>query len=309
MNDADAADYDEFAFLEQYAKHEGLDWTGQPQVERRTVALQGGEPDQKISALVWGDGEPEIVLIHGGGQNAHTWDSVAMALGRPLVAIDLPGHGHSSWRTDGDYQPATSAAAIAEAMTTLAPRPDVVVGMSLGGMTTISLAANHPDLVPRFVVVDVTPSIGSGQRNLTPAERGAVALVSGPPEFNSFQEMLQAAADAVPGRPIETLRPGVLHNSRQREDGRWVWRYDRQRRPPADGPRVNLWDELSATTVPIMLVKGGNSPFVTEEHRDEFLRRRPGTRFEVVDGAHHSVQSDRPLRLADLISNFRDSGE
>ena len=35
------------------------------------------------------------VLLHGGSQNAHTWDTVAMALDRPLVAIDLPGHGHS----------------------------------------------------------------------------------------------------------------------------------------------------------------------------------------------------------------------
>ena len=45
---------------------------------------------------MWGEGDPEIVLLHGGSQNAHTWDTVAMALRpRPLVAIDLPGHGHS----------------------------------------------------------------------------------------------------------------------------------------------------------------------------------------------------------------------
>ena len=37
-------------------------------------------------------------LIHGGAQNAHTWDTVALALDRPLVALDLPGHGHSSHR-------------------------------------------------------------------------------------------------------------------------------------------------------------------------------------------------------------------
>jgi pimeloyl-ACP methyl ester carboxylesterase len=177
MNDEASMQYDEFAFLEQYARHEGLAWTGRPPVERRAAPLRGGEPEQVISALVWGDGEPEIVLLHGGGQNAHTWDSVALALGCPLVAFDLPGHGHSSWRTDADYRPSTNGSAIAEAMSQLAPRADLVVGMSLGGMTAISLAANYPHLVPRLVVVDVTPGAPSRHAQLTDEQRGAVALL------------------------------------------------------------------------------------------------------------------------------------
>jgi len=119
--------------------------------------------------------------------------------------------------------------------------------------------------------------------------------------------MLQATASAVPGRPIETLRPGVLHNSRQLEDGRWMWRYDRTRHDGAVNDHAAMWEELSATTCPIMLIKGANSPFLHDDDRDEFLRRRPGTRFEVVEGAHHSVQSDRPRVLAELISDFRSS--
>jgi pimeloyl-ACP methyl ester carboxylesterase len=301
-NDDEKVGYDEFAFLEQYAQHEGIEWRGRPQVARRSVELDAG---QTASALVWGDGEPEIVLLHGGGQNAHTWDSVAMALGLPLVAIDLPGHGHSSWREDGDYRPSTSADTIAAAITRLAPRTDLVVGMSLGGLTTISLTARYSSLVPRFAVIDVTPGTGRRRDALTFEQRGAVALLSGPPVFDSFEEMLQTTAAAVPGRPIETLRPGVLHNSRQREDGKWVWRYDRLRHQVADNDHQALWDELSATTAPVMLVKGGDSLFVHDDDRDEFLRRRSDTRYEVVEGAHHSVQSDRPIRLAELIADFR----
>ena len=308
MDDFAAAHYDEFGFLESYARHEGIAWNGPPVVARRTVAVAGG---QRLSALVWGAAPPEIVLLHGIGQNAHTWDSVAMALGRPLVALDLPGHGHSDWRDDGDYRPWTNAAAVAGAMAELAPAPRLVVGMSLGGLTTIALAARHPGLVPRAVIVDVTPGVGRQVRHMTTAQRGAVALLSGPPTFDSFESMLAAAAAAQPGRPAESLRPGVLHNSRQLADGRWGWRYDARRPGPPPGPdgappngMAALWDDLAAMTVPVMLVRGANSSYIHDDDQAEFARRQPQARIEVVEGSGHSVQSDRASYLAGLIADF-----
>src|SRR3984893_2704796 len=85
-------DYDEFGFFRDNAAEYGLAYEGPPTVRREFVEI---EPGRKLSALVWGSGEPELVLLHGGSQNAHTWDTVAMALADPLVAIDLPCHGHS----------------------------------------------------------------------------------------------------------------------------------------------------------------------------------------------------------------------
>ena len=88
-------DYDEFGMLGDNAAEAGLALTAPPRVTRTSFTLAGG---QTVSALAWGDAEPELVLLHGGGQNAHTWDTLALALGRPLLAVDLPGHGHSGRR-------------------------------------------------------------------------------------------------------------------------------------------------------------------------------------------------------------------
>src|SRR5207253_611978 len=83
----------------------------------------------------------------GGAQNAHTWDTVAMALGRSLVAVDLPGHGHSDGPKEGaTTDPVSNAADVAVAVQALAPNALGVVGMSLGGMTSIALADAHPEL-------------------------------------------------------------------------------------------------------------------------------------------------------------------
>src|SRR5438067_13843843 len=136
--------YDEFGLLDENAREAGLPWSGQPAVRRESVALPDG---RRISALVWGDEAADVVLVHGGAQNAHTWDTVALALGRPLVAVDLPGHGHSDGPREGprgQLALESNARDVAVAVGALAPAARAVVGMSMGGMTSIALAGLAP---------------------------------------------------------------------------------------------------------------------------------------------------------------------
>ena len=147
-------DYDEFGLFDENAAEAGLEWQGPPEVARVSVAVDGR---RRVSALRWGSAPPEVVLLHGGAQNAHTWDTVLLALGRPALAVDLPGHGHSDWRDDHAYRPPELATDVATAIEALAPGAALVVGMSLGGLTSFCLAATRPELVARLAVVDVTP--------------------------------------------------------------------------------------------------------------------------------------------------------
>ena len=302
-----AQHYDEFAMFKIYADHEGIPWRGQPLVERRSVKLDDG---QSVSSLVWGSGSPEFVLLHGGGQNAHTWDSVAMALDRPLIAVDLPGHGRSDWRVDHDYWAGQNATTLVDVLAELAPSAKAIVGMSLGGLTSIRLSALRPDLVRRCIVVDVTPSVGQRVTTMTLEDRGTTTLISGSASYESLDAMLSATAAAAPHRPVETLLPGVLHNALRRPDGSWEWRYDRQRwQDSTSFDNRDLWDDVSAIRIPIMLVRGERSVFVHDEDVAEFKARQPSTRVEIVEGAGHSVQSDRPLTLAEIIRDFADSAK
>ena len=289
------AEYDEFGLLRENAAEAGLPWTGPPAVRRESVPAG---PGQQVSALVWGEGDPELVLLHGGAQNAHTWDTVALALGRPLVAVDLPGHGRSSWRADRDYWPERNAEAVAAVIGRLAPRARAVAGMSLGGLTAIRLAASHPGLVRRLVVVDITPGVT--------AEKSApiAAFVQGPETFGSFAELLERTVAFNPSRSASSLRRGLLHNARPLPDGRWAWRYDRLRPPGGRPDFAGLWAGLAAVAVPVMLVCGSASGVVSKEDRAEFRRRQPAARLEMVDGAGHSIQGDRPVELARLIEDF-----
>lgn len=296
--------YDEFACLAEVADELHLDEGQIPAVGRRVVSLDGG---QQVSAIAWGNGRPELVVLHGGGQNAHTWDLVLMLLGRPALAIDLPGHGLSSWREDHDYGPTANAAAVAKVIDYLAPRAVAVIGMSLGGLTALSLAAARPELVRKLVLVDVSPGSPEAVAAMSAGQRGAVQLAMGPTEFDSQDEMVAAAVAASPRRPESAVRRGVVHNSRQLANGKWVWRYDRLR-PELAMETNDLWSDVSRLAMPTLLVTGGESGFVTAEHRAEMARRLPSIRIETVPGAGHAVQSDQPRALAALVAGFLTEG-
>jgi pimeloyl-ACP methyl ester carboxylesterase len=150
----DRVPYDEFALFGENAEEFGLPFDSPPVVRRESVEVA---PGRKVSALIWGSAAPELVLIHGGAQNAHTWDTVALALNRPLVAIDLPGHGHSDAPADvARVSPVDNANDVAVAIRQLAPNASAIVGMSLGGLTTIALSSVAPELVRKIVLVDIT---------------------------------------------------------------------------------------------------------------------------------------------------------
>ncbi|MFV9632842.1 alpha/beta fold hydrolase [Mycobacterium neumannii] len=287
--DDELAALDEFTFLRENARQAGVEAV--PPVKR----LASGP----ISSLKFGDAPPRVVFLHGGGQNAHTWDTVIVGLGEPALAIDLPGHGRSAWREDGDYGPKNNAVAIEPVVRSLASDADLVVGMSLGGLTALRLAVAAPDLVRRLVLVDVTPSAPERHTQMTEAQKGTVALVQGDRIFPSFEAMLEKTVAAAPHRDRESLRRGVFHNAKRLDDGTWTWRYDEMRK--GEGFE-GLWDDVPRLEVATTLVRGANSFFVNDDDAAEFAGRAPGFKdVQIVEDSGHSVQSDQPGKLIQIL--------
>jgi pimeloyl-ACP methyl ester carboxylesterase len=301
--------YDEFSMFGENIAEYSLTASAHPVVSRVTTELADG---RQVSALKWGSESPRLVLVHGTAQNAHTWDTVALALGMPLLAIDLPGHGHSDWRQDASYTPQTLANDLAPVVAQHAPDAVAIVGMSLGGLTCLALAHGNPSLVRHLVMVDITPGVTSKKA------KAVLDFINGPQSFASFDELLARTKEHNPSRSESSLRRGILHNARQLDDESWEWRYDRRGRSnnenaPREGdgesaaPRPDslvLWEAISSLHCELLLVRGGISPVVDDEDVAELKRRKPNAVVEVVDGAGHSVQGDRPVELAKILARF-----
>ncbi len=305
-------DYDEFGLFHENAAEFGIPYDGPPVVRRETVDV---EPGRSLSALVWGDAEPQLFFLHGAAQNAHTFDTVALALDRPLVAVDLPGHGHSDGLADASdaATPAGHARDVVHALERLAPSAAAVVGMSLGGLTSIALADARPELVRRLVLVDITPGV-------TGDKAKAIAnFVRGPATFDSFDDLLARTIEHNPTRTVDSLRRGILHNALQQDDGTWVWRYRRtavdhdfdsvESAGESDAYHAALWDAVERSEMPLLLVRGMLSQSVVDDDDvAELLRRRPDAQVVEVPHAGHSVQGDAPLELASAIERFLADG-
>ena len=296
-----AIDITEFSYLPAQADALGVPL---PDVERLTLPLADG---RTLSALRFGAGTPQVTLLHGAGLNAHTWDTTVLALQQPVLAIDLAGHGDSSWRDDIDYTPRTLALDVAAALDAWTTQAQIIVGQSLGGLTGAALAAARPDLVSELVVIDITPGI-----DVTAGPAALREFYAGPTDFATRDELVDKAMSlGFGGTRAETER-GVFLNTRVRPDGRVEWKHHfahlaaqalAAHDPGSVGAPSVLhetgWDDLSAVQAPITLVRAERG-FVSATDAAEFLERVPAARLVVLD-ATHNVQETAPVALAALI--------
>lgn len=307
---------DEFSFLPGQAADFGID-TPIPRGERLTLTLEDG---RTLSALRYGQDPPVVTFLHGAGLNAHTWDTTILALGLPALAIDLPGHGDSSWRTDAAYTGRVLAPDVASGIAAWAGGPQLLVGQSLGGLTAAAVAASHPELVRELVIIDITPGVDP---NAGPTQ--IRDFFAGPTDWATRDEMVDRALAFGLGGTRKAAERGVFLNSRERPDGRFEWKHHFAHLSAAMSASPQLaatvaaqqdavsgvlsltgWDDLAAVTAPIRLIRGDHG-YVTEANAAEFQERVPAASVEVVP-AGHNVQEEIPVDLGARLRTLTGKG-
>jgi len=150
--------------------------------ERRARRFETPCGDGSIVWRAWGSGPP-ILLAHGGHGGWSHWirNIDALAADRTVWALDLPGLGESASAPREDHQAISDAIARGLRQLMRADLPLDIVGFSFGGVVSAHLAAFHPALVRRLIVVDtggLDLPMGRidvrGVRGLDDAERRAV---------------------------------------------------------------------------------------------------------------------------------------
>ncbi|WP_293052334.1 alpha/beta hydrolase [Mycobacterium sp.] len=265
------------------------------------ITLVADEWNRGIDAA----GRPSVVLLHGGGQNRHSWKNTGQVLadeGFHVVALDARGHGDSDRAPGADYAVETLTTDVMHVLDAIA-RPVALIGASMGGLTAILVADRAgPQRVTRLVLVDVVPRFEKGG-----SARIRDFMVGHLNGFDSLEEAAEAVAAYLPHRTKPRSPEGLTKNLRLR-DGRWYWHWDPAfMTKPGDDPGLRTEKfERAATNlrIPVLLIRGKLSDVVSPDGVRHFLATVPHAEFVELPAAGHTAAGDDNDAFTEVVVGF-----
>jgi pimeloyl-ACP methyl ester carboxylesterase len=258
------------------------------------------------------DDGPPVLLFHGGGQTRHAWGGTARLLGDKgwrATTVDLRGHGDSEWAGPEAGYSLDAFAADVRAVAAGQSQPPVLIGASLGGLSSLVAIAEAPagtTVASGLVLVDVAPRLEEEG-----IARIAEFMLGNLDGFASLDDVADAVAAYNPHRPRPSDLSGLRKNVRLRDDGRWYWHWDprfllggRTDEPRSLRSEDRLDDAARALTLPTLLIRGRQSDVLSEDGARHLMSLVPHARYVDVGGAGHMVAGDRNDAFNDAVVEF-----
>jgi 3-oxoadipate enol-lactonase len=237
-----------------------------------------------VGAVVTGreDG-PVVVLSNSLGSTYHMWDAQVRDLEQRfrVVRYDTRGHGHSPV-PGGPYTIDDLADDLVALLDRLGIGRAHLVGLSLGGMTAMRVAARNPDRVDRIALLctgaALPPASAWTDRAATVRAGGSVAV-----------------AEAVVGRWFTPEYLGVHPITRAAHEAMVA-------ATPAEGyagcceaiAALDLRGDLVSITAPTLAIAGADDPATPPAKLEEIAARVPDAKLVVVPRAAHLANAERP---------------
>ncbi len=260
----------------------------------------------RLLYLDWGnEGKTPLVCLHGHGSQAHVFDEFAEAMSPHyhVLSLNQRGHGGSEWPASG-YDRLSFVEDLAAFVDELALSHFVLVGLSMGGWHSLLYTPDHQDRVERIIMGDIAPE---------PTTQFAEYWANRPPaqlEFADFDAVMAWGRGGNPRISDERLRKDVLDKVYQRPDGTWTHKADP--RILAD-PVVDMtdpayferyWQALAAIECPILLVRGGLSPMVSDEVNQRMARDARDFGTVDIPDSGHPLTTDKPSEFIAATCSF-----
>jgi len=267
-------------------------------------------PALTLAAQCWGEEHlPPLLALHGWLDNAGSFARLAprLAARYQVIALDLPGHGHSDHLAEGasyhwpEYVRAVLAAADALALDRFS-----LLGHSLGAGIASMVAAARPERIERLWLIEGLGLLGDDGTHTLQRFRDALAVEPTGKRLRTFASVEQAisARTLATGLPADQARP-IIERAVRAVDGGWQWRSD---------PRINRPTPMRLAESQIhALLAGIEAPthLLLAEPATSYLPGGPmqrraacvrDIRVTHLAGGHH-LQLEHPEAVADWASD------
>ncbi len=240
-----------------------------------------------------GEGEA-VLLLHGLGSSSEDW-GLQLPVLTPryrVIAVDLRGHGKSS-KPLGPYSMAMFAEDVAELIEDLDIVPCDVVGLSLGAMIALELAATRPDLVKSAVVVNAGPDFIPKTLKDKAMVWQRLALV----RMLGVERVARLIAGrTLPGEEHAEMRSAVVASLADNDKAAYL----------ASMKAIVGWsvrDRLSQIAAPTLVV-ASEFDYSPVEAKQRIVDEAQDTRMVVVGGARHLLPVEKPDEFNEILLAF-----
>lgn len=234
-----------------------------------------------------------VLFVHGGSANQFWWHPTIELLqtNREYVAMDLSGHGLSSWRES--YSFTEWVGEVRHLATALFPDGCFLVGHSLGGALSYNATADgYPSQA--VALIDIDPA--SFTRKDTPE----LSTIPPPRKFATEEEAIAAVIKYKPTWLAAIARFIGERSVHQVDDSWQMWRD-----PRVASSHLVARSLEDVTHVPVDIVLAANSQYnISARAHLQAENLLPNYSVEVLPDLGHDILVESPERMADVLQGF-----
>ncbi|WP_415809662.1 alpha/beta fold hydrolase [Litorimonas haliclonae] len=255
-----------------------------------------------------GTGKPVILGLHGLTRNSADFHDLALHLQDRfrVVTVDQRGRGRSGYDPDASqYRLEIYCADMFTLLDHLGIKKVIPIGTSMGGLMTMIMASQNPDVFRAAVINDIGPEIAPEGLERIKGYVGASR------DFASWEE----AADAIKTQQSTEVFP--LYTSqdwmdfarrvcRQSPDGRIEFAYDPALANPfkedeSVSAPVDMWPLFAnLSSVPVLTFRGARSDILSDKTLEKMSRSHPDFRGVIIPNIGHAPILTEPESLAEI---------
>lgn len=249
-----------------------------------------------LNFKTFGQGDP-IIILHGLFGTLDNWQTIAKKLAEThmVYIVDQRNHGRSPHHEEHDYP------GMAEDLRNFMEENWIyhatIIGHSMGGKAAMQFALEHPDMVDKLVVVDISPKAypGSHHEIFDALLSLPLKTISGRQDADDHLAKFISDPD---------VRLFLMKNLTRKKDGTYRLKAN------VEALRRHYPDILAATESgdifdgQALFIRGGKSKHMVDGDEVRIWELFPMAEIKIIEDAGHWVHADAPDELLGLVQDF-----
>ena len=235
-----------------------------------------------------------LIFIHGLFGDMNNLGVIARAFSDDynILRVDLRNHGQSFHSELMNYD--LMAEDIFTLIRHLKLEKTILIGHSMGGKTAMKLAARHPEIVEKLIVIDIAP-LPYGNRGHQDVFQGLFAVNAAKPQSRQQTKPILAQQIADPSvvqfmlKSFEPTSPEFFRFNLTALFNNYE--------------NLMAWQDVSVS-VPTLFIKGGDSPYIKPQDSERILQQFPNASSFTINGCGHWVHAQKPAFVIRAINRF-----